>query len=131
MELSDRYDDSLGQMLDLTGDITADVKLLKGYVDEFGTAGETSAATLSRLVTQLGVLDTAAEQTATDLEGLTAKALIDLSDEIVAAFGSLDAASQAMAFYYQEFTTATEKLVDPSPPRPRKSTPRSPSSRTS
>ena len=112
VELSDRFDEPLGQMLELTGDITADVKLLKGYVNEFGDSGETSAATINRLVTQLGLLDTAAKQTATDLEGLTAKALIELSDEIVAAFGSLDAASQAMAFYYQEFTTATQKLVD-------------------
>lgn len=112
VELSDRYDDDLGQMLELTGDITDDVKRLKGYVDEFGSSGENSAATLTRLVTQLGLLDTAAKQTATDLEGLSAKALIELSDDIVAAFGSLDAASQAMAFYYQEFTTQTEKLVD-------------------
>lgn len=112
VELSDRYDDSLGQMLDLTGDITGDVKRLKGYIDQFGASGETSGETLSRLVAQLGVLDTAAQQTATNLEGLSATALLTLSDELVGAFGGVEAATQAQAFYYEQFTTGTEKLVD-------------------
>ena len=61
---------------------------------------------------QLGVLDTAAQQTATNLEGLSATALLTLSDELVGAFGGVEAATQAQAFYYEQFTTGTEKLVD-------------------
>jgi len=112
VELSDAYDERLGQMLALTGEITTDTALLRGYIDQFAVSGENSGDTLARLVHQLSLLDTAAQMTATSLEGVSAENLIWLSDQVVEAFGSVEAASQAMAFYYDQFTTDTEKLVD-------------------
>lgn len=112
MQLSENHAERIGQMLGLTGAIETDADRLRGLIDTFGTASETSAETLTRLVTQLGILDQAATNTATNLAGLSTTAMIQLSDSLVDAFGGLDAAAQATAFYYQEFTTATEKLVD-------------------
>jgi hypothetical protein len=112
MQLSENHAERVGQMLGLAGNIATDAARLSGLIDTFGTASETSAETLTRLVTQLGILDQAANNTATNLEGMTTGAMIRLSDSLVDAFGGLDAAAQATAFYYQEFTTATEKLVD-------------------
>ena len=112
VELSDRYDERIGEMLNLTGNIKDDVKLLSGYIDQFGQSGELSAATLTRLVAQLGVLDSAAQQTATSLEGMTTEAMIKLSDEVVEAMGGLEKATAEMTFFYQEFTSESEKLAD-------------------
>jgi tape measure domain-containing protein len=112
VELSSRYDDRIGEMLSLTGEIGTDVDLLRGYIDQFGKSGELSGETLTRLVTQLGILDSAAEQTATDLAGLSTTALITLSDELVQAMGGVDRAASQMAFFYDQFTSASEKLAD-------------------
>lgn len=112
VELSDRYDERIGEMLNLTGNIKDDVKLLSGYIDQFGQSGELSAATLTRLVAQLGVLDSAAQQTATSLEGMTTEAMIKLSDAVVKAMGGLEKATAEMTFFYQEFTSESEKLAD-------------------
>jgi len=112
VELSDRYDERIGEMLNLTGNIKDDVKLLSGYIDQFGQSGELSAATLTRLVAQLGVLDSAAQQTATSLEGMTTEELIKLSDAVVKAMGGLEKATAEMTFFYQEFTSESEKLAD-------------------
>ncbi|NCU20687.1 hypothetical protein EOM89_08105, partial [Candidatus Falkowbacteria bacterium] len=112
VELSNNYNDNLGQMLGLTGDIGSDVQLLRGYVNDFGRDGETSADTLVRLSTQLGLLDRASEQTSTRLEGLAARDLIALSTQLADAFGSLDTAAQAMAFSYDQFSTNAEKVGD-------------------
>lgn len=111
MQLSENHAERVGQMLGLAGDIATDAARLSGLIDNFGTASETSAETLTRLVTQLGILDQAATTTATNLQGMTTGAMIRLSDSLVDAFGGLDAAAQATATYYDQFTTATEKLV--------------------
>ena len=111
VEVSKRWDDQLGQMLGLTGDLASDVDRLRGYAGEFGKASETSAQTLTRLVSQLGLLATAAEQTATKIDGLSTAALVKLSDGLVKAFGSLEKATSAMTVYQDQFVSATAKLV--------------------
>ena len=103
---------AMGDALDLTGEVVADAKRLAGYGLLVREEGEGAAEAFVRMATQLAVLDQAVQQTATDLSGLTAEGVLELSTALVDAFGSLDAAAQAQAFYYDQFTTQTEKLVD-------------------
>jgi len=103
---------AMGDALKLTGDVVADAKRLADYGLLVRKEGEGAAEAFVRMATQLAVLDQAVQQTATDLSGLTAEGVLELSTALVDAFGSLDAATQAQAFYYDQFTTQTEKLVD-------------------
>lgn len=103
---------AMGDALKLTGDVVADAKRLADYGLLVREEGEGAAEAFVRMATQLAVLDQAVQQTATDLSGLTAEGVLELSTALVDAFGSLDAATQAQAFYYDQFTTQTEKLVD-------------------
>lgn len=103
---------AMGNALELTGSVVADAKRLADYGLLVREGGEGAAEAFVRMATQLAVLDQAVQQTATDLSDLTAEGVLELSTALVDAFGSLDAAAQAQAFYYDQFTTQTEKLVD-------------------
>jgi len=103
---------AMGDALDLTGEVVADAKRLADYGLLVREEGEGAAEAFVRMAMQLALLDQAVQQTATDLSDLTAEGVLELSTALVDAFGSLDAATQAQAFYYDQFTTQTEKLVD-------------------
>lgn len=103
---------AMGDALKLTGDVVADAKRLADYGLLVREEGEGAAEAFVRMATQLALLDQAVQQTATDLSDLTAEGVLELSTALVDAFGSLDAAAQAQSFYYDQFTTKTEKLVD-------------------
>ena len=103
---------AMGDALELTGEVVDDAKRLADYGLLVRKEGEGAAEAFVRMATQLAVLDQAVQQTATDLSDLTAEGVLELSTALVDAFGSLDAATQAQAFYYEQFTTGTEKLVD-------------------
>lgn len=112
VELSAKPGERISQMMGLTGEIETDVARLKSLIDQFAQSGETSGETLTRLVAQLGMLDFASKKTATSLAGLSTTALIELSDALVEAFGTIEEATQATAFFYDQFTSEAEKAVD-------------------
>jgi hypothetical protein len=109
-EISESWDTPIGKLLGVTGDLGADIQLLRGYVKEFGNASESSAETIARLLATAQQVELAARLTATSLEGMSGQQVLEFGDELAEAFGGLEKLTTAQAFYYDQFFSAQEKV---------------------
>lgn len=109
--VAESWNTHIGAALGLTGDFGADIRTLGGYVSAFANDGENAAQTLARLVAQTQALQFAAEITSTSLAGLVGSGLMQLGEDLAAAFGGIDIASAALSFYAQNFQTAGENYA--------------------
>lgn len=106
--IADEWNSHMGEMMGLTGDFGADIRILGGYVAAFSNDGENAAQTLARIAAEISALEYAATITTTAIEGLSGTALIQMAEDLADAFGSIDVAAQALAFYGQNFQHAGE-----------------------
>ena len=106
--VADAWDSHMGEMMALTGDFGADIRILGGYVAAFSNDGENAAQTLARIAAENSALEYAATITTTAIDGLSGTALIQMAEDLADAFGNIDVASQALAFYGQNFQHAGE-----------------------
>ena len=106
--IADEWNSHMGEMMALTGDFGADIRILGGYVEAFSNDGENAAQTLARIAAEISALEYSATITTTAIEGLSGTALIQMAEDLADAFGNIDVAIQALAFYGQNFQHAGE-----------------------